>query len=440
MRRSAGSASRWPKSWRAIPCCVRGCASSPTNSSPAPRSKRRRSVSTCGRAPISSGCSRRCSYWAPPRISRGWPAALPTNSWKRSAFLSAARLPTILRVSTRICGPSCAGMVCGSAPITFMFRFCSSRRRALWALKHGGPDIKGLDELQRLAASGRTSFPVDKEVQRSFYRTIGYRVCGERAVRVDILERLADLIRPALSWRPGSAAPPPAGAFEGIGFTVTQAMTSLTGSSGEDFASILRALGYRMEKRPKPVKVAAEAETLPAPDAAAPASDQPATGLEPVMGTVTDPPPQAEDEMAADGARVDQGPAPHDPVFPGMTLHASGESAATVTIAGDQGASDPPLPAADEVTAVAEAGTPDAPVASAGGTTVDPESPEVPGEPELRDGWRPGGRSEERRGQRRPPQWQRARQSPDRAPAANATEERTIAAADGGEPAVDAGT
>src|SRR6267143_515059 len=228
----------------------------------------------------------------------------------------------------------------------------------LWALKHGGPDIKGLDELQRLAASGRTSFPVDKEVQRSFYRTIGYRVCGERAVRVDILERLADLIRPALSWRSGSAAPQPAGAFEGIGFTVTQAMTSLTGSSGEDFASILRALGYRMEKRPKPVKVAAEAETLPAPDAAAPASDQPATGLEPVMGTVTDPPPQAEDEMAADGARVDQGPAPHDPVFPGMTLHASGESAAPVTIAGDQGASDPPLTAADEVTAVAEAGTP----------------------------------------------------------------------------------
>jgi ATP-dependent RNA helicase SUPV3L1/SUV3 len=124
----------------------------------------------------------------------------------------------------------------------------------LWALKHGGPEIKGLDELQRLAASGRTSFPADKEVPRPLYRTIGYRVCGERAVRVDILERLADLIRPALSWRPGSPAPKPPGAFGGTGFTVTQSMTSLTGSSGEDFASILRALGYRMEKRPKPVK------------------------------------------------------------------------------------------------------------------------------------------------------------------------------------------
>jgi ATP-dependent RNA helicase SUPV3L1/SUV3 len=78
---------------------------------------------------------------------------------------------------------------------------------------------------------------------------LGYRQCGERAVRVDILERLADLIRPALSWRETSPGEKPAGAFDGRGFVVTQAMTSLTGSAGEDFASILRALGYRMERR-----------------------------------------------------------------------------------------------------------------------------------------------------------------------------------------------
>ena len=35
------------------------------------------------------------------------------------------------------------------------------------------------------------------------YRAAGFRVCGGRAVRVDILERLADLIRPAISYRPG---------------------------------------------------------------------------------------------------------------------------------------------------------------------------------------------------------------------------------------------
>src|SRR5262249_8914393 len=51
----------------------------------------------------------------------------------------------------------------------------------------------------------------------------------------------------------------PPGAIEGFGFTVTVGMTSLAGCSGEDFASVLRSLGYRMEKRPKP------AELPPAP-------------------------------------------------------------------------------------------------------------------------------------------------------------------------------
>ena len=31
-------------------------------------------------------------------------------------------------------------------------------------------------------------------------------------------------------------------------------MTSLTGASGEDFASILRSLGYRMDRKPKPAE------------------------------------------------------------------------------------------------------------------------------------------------------------------------------------------
>ena len=83
------------------------------------------------------------------------------------------------------------------------------------------------------------------------------------------LERLADLIRPALSWRPGSSGDKPAGAFDGRSFTATQAMTSLTGSAGEDFASILRALGYRMEKRPALPKPAPVVET-PAAEASPP--------------------------------------------------------------------------------------------------------------------------------------------------------------------------
>ncbi len=112
--------------------------------------------------------------------------------------------------------------------------------------------MRGLDEVQQLASSGRTSIAANKEVAKNLYRVAGYRVAGERAVRVDILERLADLIRPALAWRDNAPGIKPQGALDGTGFTVTVGMTSLVGSSGEDFASILRSLGYRMERRPKP--------------------------------------------------------------------------------------------------------------------------------------------------------------------------------------------
>jgi ATP-dependent RNA helicase SUPV3L1/SUV3 len=135
----------------------------------------------------------------------------------------------------------------------------------LWAIKHESPDAKGVGELLHLAASGRTSIPVDRETPKALYRTAGYRICGERAVRVDILERLADLIRPAMSWREGSPGPKPDGFFDGRSFLVSGAMTSLTGASGEDFASILRSLGYRMDRKPKPAPASATTETVAAP-------------------------------------------------------------------------------------------------------------------------------------------------------------------------------
>jgi ATP-dependent RNA helicase SUPV3L1/SUV3 len=120
----------------------------------------------------------------------------------------------------------------------------------LWQLKSGGPDVSGLDDIVHLASSGRTSIPVDESIAKGLYRAAGYRVCGARAVRVDILERLADIIRPASMFRPGTTPGDiPAGAYFGDGFTVTNQMTSLVGCAGEDFANILKALGYRMEKK-----------------------------------------------------------------------------------------------------------------------------------------------------------------------------------------------
>ena len=122
----------------------------------------------------------------------------------------------------------------------------------LWALAHDGLLSNGFDDLLHITSSGRTSIPVNREIDAALYRIAGYRVCGERAVRVDILERLADMIRPALTWREDALGAKPPGAIGGGSFVVVNNMTSLTGASGEDFASILRSLGYRMERRPKP--------------------------------------------------------------------------------------------------------------------------------------------------------------------------------------------
>ena len=180
----------------------------------------------------------------------------------------------------------------------------------LWALKHEQPEVKGLDELQRLASTGRTSIPVDKDTPKALYRTIGYRVCGERAIRVDILERLADLIRPALMWREGASGTKPAGAFDGSGFTVTGAMTSLTGASGEDFASILRSLGYRVERRPAP---AGQAPAEPASEQASaePASEKASSepeATETAAEPASDQTP-AESVSAAPAAEISASPA-----------------------------------------------------------------------------------------------------------------------------------
>ncbi|HKS84724.1 MAG TPA: helicase-related protein [Pseudolabrys sp.] len=234
----------------------------------------------------------------------------------------------------------------------------------LWAIKHEGPDAKGVGDLLHLAASGRTSIPVDKETPKALYRTAGYRICGERAVRVDILERLADLIRPALSWREGAAAPKPDGYFDGRSFLVTGAMTSLTGAAGEDFASILRSLGYRIDRKPKPP----EASTAPAPAAGAiPA--QSATAEPAAAETIpTEGAAPAENAEAMASAESPSRALLPEPEFVAPEIQSS------VTAAAPSSETAPPAPEA----AVAQA---DAKPAE---------------EPALVEVWRPAGRSERR--------------------------------------------
>ncbi|CAA2157597.1 hypothetical protein MBRA_02971 [Methylobacterium brachiatum] len=216
----------------------------------------------------------------------------------------------------------------------------------LWALRNGGLDQRGLDEIAHLAGSGRTSIKVDREIAKGLYRAAGFRVSGERAVRVDILERLADLIRPAIAYRPGTTpGAPPDGTADGDAFVATVGMTSLVGCSGEDFASILKSLGYTLEARPGPaitvplVPAAATAPAVVTPpsgeaettghesageagadeaDAVAQAADASGDAVSaadsPDAAESTEPAVSAESSPKAEGAATPEAPAEAEPV------------------------------------------------------------------------------------------------------------------------------
>jgi ATP-dependent RNA helicase SUPV3L1/SUV3 len=194
----------------------------------------------------------------------------------------------------------------------------------LWALKNGGLDQKGIDEIAALASSGRTSIPVDTEVAKGLYRAAGFRVCGGRAVRVDILERLADLIRPAIAYVPGqTVGEPPAGAAEGDAFVGTVAMTSLVGCAGEDFAQILKSLGYVSEERPGPAITSPILKPMPTQPvtpavAAAPAEE----------GESAEAAPDGAGEAEPDAPEAAEAPLPTDAAAPEAPAEAAVETAA----------------------------------------------------------------------------------------------------------------
>lgn len=87
-------------------------------------------------------------------------------------------------------------------------------------------------------------------VPEPFWRAAGFHVAGPRAVRIDMLERLSDVIRARVAFRAADGAEAPAGATGDGGFRVVPELMSLVGCSGEEFASILKSLGFKREKRP----------------------------------------------------------------------------------------------------------------------------------------------------------------------------------------------
>ena len=290
----------------------------------------------------------------------------------------------------------------------------------LWALSHEAAQTGGIDDLLHLAGSGRTSIPVNRELDPTLYRMAGYRVCGERAIRVDILERLADLIRPALAWREGAPGPKPTAAFPGGGFTIVNGMTSLIGASGEDFASVLRSLGYRMERRPKPPE--------PAPP---PAEEKAAEGTAAAETPSTETPstPTTEDSDQAASLSPDIAP-PAEPDEPTESAEPAPvpesievEAVAQEIAQGEDAAGSPPTAAPPESTtetsaaaSVAE-GVAEQTAAVAAEVTSE-QTPAAAAEPVVVEVWRPA-RAE---GRRRPHERHRERRRPHRTEAPPAAE------------------
>ena len=146
----------------------------------------------------------------------------------------------------------------------------------------------------------------------------GYRAAGERAIRIDMLERLADLLRAEDSRG---------------GFEATPDMLSITGMTLDQFAGLMEGLGYNAERGERE-KVRPVMEPR-AEDGVSPAADTPVmdAGAE-AAGDAAMVPPQKE-AGAADTADVpeiaDRGVAPVVEMPAGDGAAAPGEDAVPET-------------------------------------------------------------------------------------------------------------
>ncbi|UWQ89398.1 disulfide oxidoreductase [Rhodobacteraceae bacterium M382] len=100
-------------------------------------------------------------------------------------------------------------------------------RLVLWSL------VQGLDIFPESPPPGLVTVPSVADGPKGYDTMSGYRVAGERAIRIDMLERLADMLRTEDSRG---------------GFEAKPDMLSITGMTLEQFADLMQGLGYRAEK------------------------------------------------------------------------------------------------------------------------------------------------------------------------------------------------
>ena len=85
--------------------------------------------------------------------------------------------------------------------------------------------------------AGHVTVPAMEGAPQGYYEMAGYRRTGARALRIDMLERLADMIRQKDARG---------------GFEATQDMLSITGCTLEQFADLMGGLGFAAERGERP--------------------------------------------------------------------------------------------------------------------------------------------------------------------------------------------
>ncbi|MEP3946505.1 helicase-related protein [Ascidiaceihabitans sp.] len=182
-------------------------------------------------------------------------------------------------------------------------------RLVLWSLH------KGLDIFPESPPPGLVTIPVEAGAAAGSDTMSGYRNAGTRAIRIDMLERLADMLRSEDSRG---------------GFEAKADMLSITGMTLEQFSDLMAGLGYKAEKgereKIKAVDAAKAAPVTPAEaDAPAPESapvDQIADeGTAPIAAEPAEDPelaaaiPDVAAAKAEIGTPADAGAAPEMEVF-----------------------------------------------------------------------------------------------------------------------------
>ncbi|MGV6812911.1 MAG: helicase-related protein [Brevirhabdus sp.] len=100
-------------------------------------------------------------------------------------------------------------------------------RLVLWSLG------QKLDEFPESPPPGLVTIPTVPDLPEGTYLMAGYRAAGQRAIRIDMLERLADMIRTQDTR---------------TGFEANPDMLSITGMTLEQFADLMQGLGYAAER------------------------------------------------------------------------------------------------------------------------------------------------------------------------------------------------